>query len=382
MQEDARNHAPEPATIVVVDDDPVMRLSCSKILSKAGCRVETFEDGAKGLEGIARVHPDLILVDLKMPGISGMEVIARVHDTDPQIIVIVITGYATIGTAVEAMKSGAYDFLPKPFSPEELRLIVDRGIEHRTLLMESQRLEMERELLKRRFVTFVSHQLQSPLVAVHQYLEVMKTLGDSDEVVAKRREWLERCLERTDEMLAIIKDWLSLSKVESGHLCKEQVRIDLKPIIRNILKNYEATASEKDVSVDIDMPEAAYYVTGDHSCLNMLFDNLVANAIKYNKPNGGVSVTGELAGDHIVVSVTDTGIGIAEETRESLFQEFYRAKGRVSRETTGTGLGLAICKKITSELLGSIDVQSELNVGSTFRVHLPAYRDGGNNAGK
>ena len=141
-----------------------------------GLRVETFEDGARGLEGVAELKPGLVVVDLKMPGISGMEVISRVHEIDPQIIIIVITGYATIDTAVEAMKSGAYDFLPKPFSPDELRLIVNRGLDRRRLALESQRGEVERALLKRRFVTFVSHQLQTPLVAIHQYLDVLNHL--------------------------------------------------------------------------------------------------------------------------------------------------------------------------------------------------------------
>lgn len=366
----------EQATIVVIDDDPVMRLSCKKILSKVGFRVEAFEDGAKGLDGVARLKPALVVVDLKMPGISGIDVISRVREIDPDIVTVVITGYATVSTAVEAMKSGAYDFLPKPFSPDELRLIVNRGIERRNLLKESQRLEMERELLKRRFVTFVSHQLQSPLAAVHQYLEVMKQLGDSDDVVSKRREWLERCLARTDEMLEIIKDWLSLSKVESGFLAKERAKVDLKPIILNILKNYEERATEENVSLDGDLRDDAYFVHGDRHCLNVLFDNLVVNAIKYNKPRGKVTVSGKLVEGEVVILVADTGIGISEEHKNLLFSEFFRARGHSAQDKTGTGLGLAICKKIVSEMGGTIEVQSELGIGSTFSVHLPAYSEG------
>jgi two-component system, sensor histidine kinase and response regulator len=123
-----------------------------------------------------------VVVDLKMPGLSGMDVIRRVREIDPEIVLVVITGYATIGTAVEAMKSGAYDFLPKPFKPDELRLIVSRGLERRQLHRKSRELEVERELMKRRFVSFMTHQLKSPLAAIHQYLDVLKRLGD-------RRRW-------------------------------------------------------------------------------------------------------------------------------------------------------------------------------------------------
>ncbi|MEN6608223.1 MAG: response regulator, partial [Bryobacteraceae bacterium] len=106
------NEPAERETLVVVDDDHAIRLSCQKILERAGFRVETFEDGAQGIEGVAALRPALAIVDLKMPGISGIEVISRARQISPRMILVVITGYATIDTAVEAMKAGAYDFLP------------------------------------------------------------------------------------------------------------------------------------------------------------------------------------------------------------------------------------------------------------------------------
>ena len=187
--------------IIVIDDDPVMRLSCFKILDKEGYLVETYEDGEQGLNAIQAQKPDLLVVDLKMPKIGGMEVIARVHEIDPEICIVVITGYATIGTAVDAMKAGAYDFLPKPFTPDELRLIVSRGIERSELAEQSRRLKQEKENLQRRFLTFVSHQLQSPLVAVQQYLDILKHLGDTPNKQALQDEWIDRSLNRIKELI-------------------------------------------------------------------------------------------------------------------------------------------------------------------------------------
>lgn len=365
----------QPETIVVIDDEHAMRLSCRKTLEKVGFRVETFEDGAQGLEGVARLKPGLVVVDLKMPGISGMEVIARVHEMDPHIIIVVITGYATIDTAVEAMKSGAYDFLPKPFSPEELRLIVNRGLERRRLTLESRRCEVERELLKRRFVTFVSHQLQTPLVAIHQYLDVLKHLGDTEDAVVKRREWLDRCLKRTEEMQSIIKSWLTLSKVEGQTLSRQRIKVDLKRIITDILKTYEELAAADQISLVAQLPGEAYFVRGDRDCLSVLFDNLIVNAINYNKPGGRVTVSAQPSDGEVAVSVTDTGVGIPEKYRQFLFDEFFRIREEGAKKTPGTGLGLSICKRIVSELGGSIDVDSQVDVGSTFRVRLPAYRE-------
>ena len=362
-------------SIIVIDDDDAVLLSVYKILSKAGFHVETFEDGLSGLEGVTNLKPDLVVVDLRMPGLSGMEVINRVSEMDPYIIIVVITGYATIDTAVEAIKLGAYDFLPKPFSPDELRVIVNRGLKHRQLLQESHRLEIERELLKRQFVTLVSHQLKTPLVAIHQYLDTLKQLGDTPDTASRRQNWLERCLQRTDEVLAIIKDWLTLSKVECGALTGEILRVDLKPIILNTMEANADMAAGPGITLEAELPADEYAVKGDRNCLAVLFDNLIVNAIKYNKPEGLVSVSVEAQDHQIVVAVADTGIGIPEKYRQSLFDEFFRVKGQSSVQITGTGLGLAICKRITTEMGGTIEVESELDVGSTFRVSLPAYHE-------
>ncbi len=360
-------------TVVVIDDDYAMRLSCLQILQKMGFRVELFEDGSRGLEGVASLKPALVVVDLKMPGISGLEVVARIHELDPEIIVVVITGFATIGTAVDAMKSGAYDFVPKPFSPDELRVIVNRGLERRRLLQATKRHEQERELMRRRFVTFVSHQLRTPLVAVHQYLDVLKRLPPGPEAEAKRAEWVERCLVRTDEMQQLIRDWLTLAEAEGGSLARERVEVDVVAVLRSLLERYASYAEEAGVVLAGELPEAVVPVLGDATALSILFDNLLVNAIKYNRPGGRVTVSVVFPDGEAVVAVADTGIGVPEEYREAIFDEFVRVKGEGAKKTTGTGLGLPICKRIAGELGGVIELESQAGVGSTFRVRLPLH---------
>jgi signal transduction histidine kinase len=367
------NDAGDVMKIVVIDDDYAMRLSCRKILSKSGYEVATFEDGMEGLDGISRVRPDLVIVDLKMPGMSGMEVIARVHAINPDIVIVVITGYATIDTAVEAMKSGAYDFLPKPFAPEELRLIVRRGLERRRLELEKRRSEMERILLKRRFVTFVSHELQTPLAAVRQYLETLKHLGDSPDA-AVRREWIDRCLARAAEMQGMIRDWLTLAEVEGGALARKREKVDVNRTVEAAVRYHQEAASAEHVQIDTRLPGESCYMAGDPQCLMVLIDNLIGNAIKYNRAGGRVTVSVEPQGAAIAISVADTGIGIDEKYIAFLFDEFFRVKGEQAKKAGGTGLGLAICKKIVTEMGGNIGVQSAPGVGSTFRVSLPVWQ--------
>jgi two-component system sensor histidine kinase/response regulator len=369
------NNPVDGKTIVIIDDDSAMRLSCGKILSKVGLNVEAFADGARGLEGVARLKPDLVLVDLKMPGLSGIEVISRVHELDPEIIVVVITGYATVDTAIEAMKHGAYDFLPKPFSPDELRLIVNRGLERRRLALEAHRQEIEREVMRRRFVTFVSHQLRTPLVAIHQYLAVLKTLDDSEEMRERQQEWLDRCLKRTEEMQSIIQDWLTLSQLERGSLAHERVRVDLRQVVGETLETYEEMAQAEKVTLESRLPENTCIVGGDRNCLAVLFDNLIVNAINYNKPGGRVTVEGEQTGGEVLIAVSDTGIGIPEQYCQRIFDEFFRVKGEDAKNSTGTGLGLPICRRIVHEMGGAISVESQEGAGSTFRVRLPAWQE-------
>ncbi len=272
------------------------------------------------------------------------------------------------------MKCGAYDFLPKPFSPDELRIVVSRGLERRKLALETQRLELDRALMRRRFVTFVSHQLQTPLAAVHQYLDVLRQLEDSPDSAAKRQEWFERCLKRTEEMQALIRDWLTLARVEGHRLVGQCVRVDLNGILPNILSTYAELAAAGSVTLDARLPEGACPVAGEAGCLTALFDNLIVNAIKYNKPGGRVAIAVEAAPGEVVVSVADTGIGISPENRRLLFDEFFRVES-AAKKTSGTGLGLAICRRIVQELGGSISVESEVGAGSTFTVRLLAWQD-------
>jgi len=361
--------------IIVIDDDPVMRLSCFKILDKEGYLVETYEDGEQGLNAISKQKPDLLVVDLKMPKIGGMEVIARVHEIDPGLCIVVITGYATIGTAVDAMKSGAYDFLPKPFTPDELRLIVSRGIERNELTEQSRRLKQEKENLQRRFLTFVSHQLQSPLVAVQQYLDVLKHLGDTPDKQTLQDEWIDRSLNRIKELILIINDWLTISKIESGQFVECLGKVAIKPLIDDLLQTYSENIIEKNITIISELTANLPLVKAHEECLKMLFSNLIVNAIKYNKKNGNIKISVKDEAENLIISVSDTGIGIPEDKLDIIFEEFYRVKNNATRNISGTGLGLPICKKIADELGGQIKVESKFNQGSSFHVFLPKYKD-------
>ena len=146
--------------IVIIDDEEVVLDSCTLILEGGDYSVTTASNGALGLKLVEENQPDLVFVDLKMPGIPGIEVLEKITESNPTIVSIVITGYATVTSAVEAMKKGAYDFLPKPFTPDEFRLITKRGLERRKLMLETIALRKEKEMLRENFAAIVSHELK------------------------------------------------------------------------------------------------------------------------------------------------------------------------------------------------------------------------------
>jgi two-component system sensor histidine kinase/response regulator len=363
-------HPTHEKRILVIDDDEIMRISCLQILKKSGYLVETHSNGHEGLQRVPEFKPEVLVVDIKMPEINGFQVMEKVRKIDPNLVIVVITGYATIGTAVEAMKAGAYDFLPKPFTPDELRLIIARAYEHRSLLGETRRLQREKEEVERRFITLVAHQLKSPLVAVKQILDVMIfTTGSS--LPEKAVKGIDRCQARVGELLGIIQDWLALAKIEQAVLCEEGAQADLNGILRAVVDGTHEAQEASNVTVTLDLAKEPSTVRGDAKSLGLLFGNLVDNAIKYNRASGTVTIRSVVEGPEMRVEVRDTGIGIPAGCQDRLFSEFYRVKTEATQNIPGSGLGLALCRKIVSELGGAITLDSQEGVGTTFQVRLP-----------
>ncbi len=362
---------PDQNLVIVIDDDEIMRLSCEQILERCGYQVETFANGHDGIQRVKEASPPILVVDIKMPELNGFEVIDIVRKLDADVVIVVITGYATIETAVEAMKAGAYDFLPKPFTPSELRLIIDRGYERWRLTKEAQRLRREKAEVEHKFVTLVSHQLKGPLVAVKQYLDVLM-FSMKDNLPEKAMEWIARSQVRLGEMLSIIQDWLALARIDRGTLCDRNSSTDLAKVVTDIVREQQQLPLFSSVSFSVTLERGLPQVRGDVVSISMLVGNLVANAIKYNKPGGSVAIRASSLGSTIILQVSDTGIGIPDDCIPKLFQEFYRVKVSETKDIPGTGLGLVICKRVVAELGGSINVESKAGQGTTFNVELPA----------
>jgi len=357
-------------SIVVIDDEESMRDSCRMILEKDGFLTETAENGNSGLAKVEKIRPDLVLIDLKMPGIGGLEVLEKIKKIDSNIIPIVITGYATIESAVNAMKKGAYDFLPKPFTPEELRLIIKRGLDRIELFREAESLRKEKKLIEENFITMVSHQLRSPLVAITQYFEVILG-GIVGEVAPKQKDMLVKARARLNSLLELINDWLSIARMNGGSIVNKLKAISLEDLINKQLEFLKPYAEKSKVTLSLSSISGSDSALGDSDSLEQVFSNLLSNAIKYNKPGGSIEVLIKEEEDYITTEIKDTGIGISEEHIPYLFDQFYRVSRSEDKKQKGSGLGLAIAKKIVDAHNGSIQVTSKPGKGSVFTVQLP-----------
>lgn len=355
--------------ILVIDDEEIVLDSCRQILGGESYWVGTAGDALTGLQLLRETNPDLVFVDLKMPGMSGFEALEEIRKVDPTIVTIVITGYATVESAVEAMKKGAYDFLPKPFTPDEFRLITARGMEKRKLVLDTIALRREKEILQRNFAAMVSHELKAPLGALQQQLfaltaELTNVLSES------QQNRLERMKSRLDGLLKLIHTWLRVITVDITKI-KESFRpVPLKTIVASAMETVTPWAERQQVEVVTSLRDPNQQVFGDEGTLIEALVNLLGNAIKFSHPEGTVLLGSEEKNGTLLIYVTDQGIGIAEDELPFIFDGF-RSTAAVSGER-GSGLGLAISRRIVEAHGGQITVQSELGKGSTFVMHLPA----------
>jgi signal transduction histidine kinase len=305
-----------------------------------------------------------------MPGIDGLEVLRLIEEIEPAIVSIVITGYATIEYAVASMKNGAYDFLPKPFTPDELRLIVSRGMERRRLAAEKEALAAEKKMMTDFFISIVSHQLQSPLAAVKQYFEVIQ--GDlAGPVPSEVREIIAKADRRVDDLIALIQDWLSLARFDPGRVREGFAELDVASIIRGRLDDSASEAAERAVTTSLVVADDPPRVMGDERSLGEAFGNLISNGIKYNRRGGKLAITVGRQDGACVVQLEDTGIGIPDKDVPLIFSEFFRVRSADTKEIKGTGLGLAIVKKIVEAHDGTVEFETKYGRGTTFTVRVP-----------
>jgi two-component system sensor histidine kinase/response regulator len=369
----------ETLRILITDDELGMRLGVGRTLrgftirvpdvnGEVGFVVEEAENGEAALEIIKRDPPDILLLDHKMPGISGLDVLDILGGMQLDMLTIMITAYASIETAVTATKRGAYDFLAKPFTPDELRNTVRKAASRLILAKQARKLAEEKRQIRFQFIRVLGHELKAPLNAVEGYLRMIETKALGDDLDAYR-EILQRSMVRIEGMGKLIADLLDLTTIESGQRIRQLADLDVTAVAQASIETLQPAAKERSIQVELHAP-ASLKMTADRYEIETILNNLISNAIKYNRDGGHVDVKLQQTGQRVTIAVTDTGIGMTPDEVLKLFGEFVRIRNERTQNILGSGLGLSIVKKLALLYDGDATVESDLDVGSTFTVTL------------
>lgn len=365
--------------ILIIDDEPGIREGTKRILQNFKVDYPFMDEqidfqvleagtGKSGIEIIDSEIPEILLLDNKLPDIQGVEVLEYVKSKHYDIIVVMITSYASLELAVKATRDGAYDFIPKPFTPQEIRASVENITKQIFLKRMTQTLNNTGKQIRFQFLSVLSHELKAPLNAIDGYMKMIKDRQFGNSVDAYD-EMLDRSIERIKGMRQLILDLLDLTKIETGKPTQKLETVNIRKIVQMAVDTIRPYAIQKDVDIYINSRENIE-MKADPGEIEIIMNNLVSNAVKYNRTGGRVDIFLEKKDVKLKITVSDTGIGLKKDDKEKIFDDFVRIKSSQTREVTGSGLGLSIVKKIVNMYQGSIDVQSEPDKGTSFIVTL------------
>lgn len=366
--------------LLVVDDEPGIRSGIRRILESFSVSYpfmdedfdfEVFEaeSGEEAIELLDNYLFDIALLDNKLPGIQGIEVLEYIKKQNIDVVVVMITSYASLDMAVKATRSGAYDFVPKPFTPKELRSCLENIAKQLFLRRMTQKMQQEGKQVRFQFLSVLSHELKSPINAVEGYLKLMLEKRNGH-YVGDYTDMINRSLTRIQEMRNLILDLLDFTRIESGKKLRNIKNINICEIARQSIDLMQPMCIQKDIDIHLNCNDTIT-LKADKQELDIILNNLVSNAIKYNKHGGRIDINAKKENDNTILSVADTGIGMMKEDIEKLFEDFVRIKSEQTKNISGTGLGLSIVKKISDMYGASIQVDSEPNQGSTFTIKFP-----------
>lgn len=367
----------ETALIINVDDNEPSRYVRSRILVHAGFTVHDASTGTETVQLIAARRPDLVLLDVHLPDVNGIELCRRIKSApeNASVIILQISASATTAPhAVSALESGADGYLTEPVDPSVLvatvRSLLRLRKAERELLVANQRLQvLNRELQRsnedlQQFAFAASHDLQEPLRTITSFAGLLERTV-CEKLTAAELQYLTFIADSARRMKALIDDLLTYSR--AGNEPSRGI-VDLNTVLAWALENLrEGIQSSGAVITSCTLPRVA----GDESQLGHVFQNLVGNAIKYTRPgvHPVVEITASQSSDEWTIAIRDNGIGIDREHFHRIFAPFKRLHGR---DIPGTGMGLAMCRRIIEAHGGRIWVESVVGEGSIFYFGIPA----------
>ena len=383
--------------ILIVDDDAALLQALPQALSLrlTAIEVDTSDSALEALDLIKEHDYDAVISDIKMPGMDGLALLAKIQAIRPETPTLLITGHGEHDLAVQALRGGAYDFIQKPIDRDYMIAALTRAIQTyrlRRAVAEHQRalelhaLSLERVVQNRtrelveanaakdKFLSMVSHELKTPLTTLKgrtQLLQRQIKREGAEEVVSAGLKDIERSIKR---LQILVEDLLDASLVDTNMFVVHRRKCDLVELCRNLLSEYTAGDSP---ALRFEAPGEPIEAEVDADRIGQVLLNLLSNARKYSPKGYPITVTLQQVGFEAVISVRDMGVGIPPEALPHIFDQYYRAPGVQAQNGSknGLGLGLFISRKLVERHAGRIEVQSEPGKGSVFSIFLPIFVD-------
>jgi signal transduction histidine kinase len=392
----------ECTRLLVVDDEESVAVTISEVLRRDGYSVDLAFSGAEAIKRIQECEYDLVLTDLHMEATNGLSVLAELRRTSSRAISIVLTGFASLESAIAAIRHGAYDYLIKPCVIDDLKLTIRRGLEHRRLLLAEQEARADLEQLARQleqrvdertaelrrvneelerankakdiFFAMLSHELRTPLTPILGWTKLLRHKSADAELFVQGLDAIER---NTVMQARLIDDLLDISRVVSGKLHVEMEPTDICAVVEAAVQTVREKAEARGVELTARIPEAPLIVQGAPVRLQQIVWNLLSNAIKFTAEGGRVEVDVDRTDLEARIVVADNGKGIEPAFLPHVFNLFSQSDVSMSRDHGGLGLGLAIVARL-AELHGGVVIAESDGVGkgAQFTVVIPRATSG------
>jgi signal transduction histidine kinase len=374
--------------VLLVDDEKQILNILAEMLDAVGISVHTCNSGDEALAYLADHSVEVLVSDLRMPAMNGLELLGKARLLDPDLQTVILTGFGDMKSAVEALRAGAYDYLSKPIDAERLIQTLKIGTDQRRLTIENRMLIenlMEAGRLKTDFLHGMSHEIRTPLGHITGFAEILEqTIEGLNE---KQQRYLNNIQAAAKRLLGMFDDMLQYADMST------EAELQLSPVlVSDLIRQVRSTLADaihrQNLEIRIQVPDPDPVLMADFGICEKMLEVVVQNAVQFSPPNGTIEIRAELRSEPdaseeqrallfppsehwLHISVTDQGPGIAPEAHERIFNLFEQADGSLAREHEGTGLGLALGRSLARRHKGLITLQSALGKGSTFTLVIP-----------